>query len=248
MEIWFYTLASVFLVSIISLVGVVGIFLNKSKLKNILFILVSFSVGALFGDALIHLLPEAFEELGINLLTSLFIVLGIIIFFILEKFIRWRHCHIPESKEHIHPIVFTNLIGDGVHNFIDGLLIGASYLVSIPIGVATTIAVVLHEIPQELGDCGVLLHTGMSIKKALTFNFLSALTAVLGAIISLLLGGSIGGYANTLLPITAGGFIYIAGSDLIPELHHDTRLSISFLQLIAIIFGVGIMALLILIG
>lgn len=249
MEPWIYTLVSVFLVSIISIVGIVGIILSKDKLKNILLILVSFSVGALFGDALIHLLPEAFEELGINLSTSLLVILGILIFFVLEKFIRWRHCHIlPESKEHIHPIVFTNLIGDGVHNFIDGLLIGASYLVSIPIGIATTIAVVLHEIPQELGDCGVLLHTGMSMKKALTFNFLSALTAVLGAIISLLLGGSVTGYASTLLPITAGGFIYIAGSDLIPELHHETKLSVSIGQLLAILFGVGVMALLILIG
>jgi len=139
-----------------------------------------------------------------------------------------------------------NLIGDGVHNLIDGMLIGASYTVSIPIGIATTLAVILHEIPQEIGDFGVLLHAGLSIKKAFAFNFLSALTAILGAIISLFAGSHIEGYSSILLPITAGGFIYIAGSDLIPELQYECKLSTSVQQFIAIILGVGIMALLVL--
>jgi zinc and cadmium transporter len=247
MEVWIYTIGSVILVSLISLIGVVGIYFSKEKLQSITFILVSFSVGALFGDALIHLLPKAFRESGTGISTSLYVILGIIIFFILEKFIRWRHCHTPETKEHIHPIAVNNLIGDGVHNFIDGLLIGASYLVSPSVGIATTVAVVLHEIPQELGDSGVLLHTGLSMKKVLLYNFLSASTAIVGAIVSLMIGRSIEGYTMILLPITAGGFIYIAGSDLIPELHHENRLSVSFVQLISILFGVSIMILLLLV-
>ncbi|MBI5182311.1 MAG: ZIP family metal transporter [Nitrospirae bacterium] len=246
MEIWIYTLGSVLIISIISFIGILGISVDRKRLKNILIFLVSFAIGGLFGDAFIHLLPEAFEKLGTNLMTSLYVLLGILIFFVLEKFIRWRHCHIPTSEEHPHPLVTMNLIGDTVHNFIDGLLIGASYTVSIPIGITTALAVVLHEIPQEIGDFGVLLHGGLSIRKAMTYNFLSALSAVLGAVISLIIGSHIEGYTLALLPVTAGGFLYIAGSDLIPELHHEVRASRSFWQLISIIMGIGVMALLLL--
>ena len=197
-----------------------------------------------FSDNL--LLPESFEKLGANLTSSLYIVIGILIFFVLEKFIRWRHCHIATPEGHPHPVAVMNLIGDGVHNLIDGMLIGASYIVSIPIGISTTLAIILHEIPQEIGDFGVLLHSGFSVKKAVAFNFLSAITSILGAIISLFAGSHIEGYSSILLPITAGGFIYIAGSDLIPELQHECKLSISILQFISIILRVGIMALLVL--
>jgi len=246
LKVWIYTLVSVALVSAISLIGVFSLSLNQERLKKILLFLVSFAVGALFGDAFMHLLPESFEKLGFNLATSLFIVGGILFFFVLEKFVRWRHCHIPTSEMHPHPVVTMNLIGDGVHNLIDGMLIGASYCVSIPIGIATTLAVVLHEIPQEIGDFGVLVHGGLSVKKALAFNFLSAVTAILGALISLVIGPHLADYSLSLLPITAGGFIYIAGSDLIPELQHEVKLSNSILQFSSIILGVGVMALLVL--
>ena len=245
LKIWLYTLVSVALVSAVSLIGVFSLSLDQERLKKILLFLVSFAVGGLFGDAFIHLLPQSFEKLGANLSTSLFIVAGIFIFFVLEKFIRWRHCHIPTSEDHPHPVVTMNLVGDGVHNLIDGMLIGASYCVSIPIGIATTLAVVLHEIPQEIGDFGVLVHGGLSVKKALTFNFLSALTAILGALISLVIGPHSTDYSLSLLPITAGGFIYIAGSDLIPELQHEVKLSNSIGQFIFLILGIGIMALLV---
>jgi zinc and cadmium transporter len=246
MQVWIYTIISVILVSAISLIGIFTLFLNKNIPKKILLFLVSFAVGGLFGDAFIHLLPESFEKLGANLTSSLYIVIGILIFFVLEKFIRWRHCHIATPEGHPHPVAVMNLIGDGVHNLIDGMLIGASYIVSIPIGISTTLAIILHEIPQEIGDFGVLLHSGFSVKKAVAFNFLSAITSILGAIISLFAGSHIEGYSSILLPITAGGFIYIAGSDLIPELQHECKLSISILQFISIILGVGIMALLVL--
>ncbi len=244
MELWLYTIGSVVLVSTISFVGILTLLFDRERLNKMLLFLVSFAVGGLFGDAFIHLLPESFEKLGTKLTTSLFIVFGILLFFVLEKFIRWRHCHIPTSEEHPHPLVTMNLIGDSVHNFIDGMLIGASYIVSIPIGITTTIAIILHEIPQEIGDFGVLVHGGLPIKKALLFNFMSASVAAIGAIISLAIGTHIEGYTAALLPITAGGFLYIAGSDLIPELHHEVRASRSLWQLISIMLGVGIMAIL----
>lgn len=248
MELWIYTIVSVFIVSFISLIGIFTLSLKKEKLKKILLFLVSFSAGGLFGDAFIHLLPESFKKLGANLTTSLYIILGILIFFSLEKFVRWRHCHITASKEHLHPIVTMNLVGDIVHNFIDGMIIGGSYIVSIPVGITTTIAVILHEIPQEIGDFGVLVHGGLTVNRAIIFNFLSALAAVLGAIISLVIGPHVEGFALFLLPITAGGFLYIAGSDLIPELQHDVKVSTSLWQFMLIILGVGIMALLVFLG
>ena len=240
--IWFYTIASVFLVSLISFIGVVSLALTKERLSRVLFLMVAFAVGALFGDAFIHLLPESFERLGAGVSTSLLVILGIVIFFVLEKFIHWRHCHIPVSRQHSHPLVAMNLIGDGIHNLIDGILIAASYLASIPIGIATTAAVILHEIPQEIGDFGVLIHGGLSIRKALLYNFLTGLIAVVGALIPLILGESSNHMTTFFLPITAGGFIYIAGSDLIPELKHDARIKTSLGQFISILLGVGIMA------
>ncbi len=240
-----YTLVSVFLVSLISFIGILFISIKPDKLNKILLLLVSFAAGSLFGDSIIHLLPEVFEQIENTLNTSLLVIAGIFIFFVLEKFVRWRHCHIPTSKEHPHPMVTMNLIGDLIHNLIDGMIIGASYSVSIPIGIATTIAVIMHEIPQEIGDFGVFLHGGLSIKKALIINFLSALTAVFGGVISLIVGPAVKHYSLILLPLTAGGFIYIAGSDLIPELQGCETPQMSFLQLIAMACGVGIMALLV---
>lgn len=248
MKVWVWTIGSVIVISLISLIGAATLPLNKTKLKAMLLFMVSFAVGGLFGDAFIHLLPQSFEALGANLKTSLYILAGVFIFFILEKFIRWRHCHIPTSKEHIHPVAALNIIGDGVHNMLDGMIVAASFAVSVPIGIATTLAVILHEIPQEIGDFGILIYSGMSAKKALFFNFLSALTAVVGAVIALTLESRIKGFSTYLLPITAGGFLYIGGSDLIPELHKEdhVKISTSLAQLAAIMLGIGMMALLVL--
>jgi len=239
-----YSLISVIFVSLLSFVGVLFIAIKEEKLKKILLFLVSFAAGGLLGDSFIHLLPEAVEEDGFSLSVSLAVLVGLLLFFVLEKFICWRHCHIPTSKSHPHPVVFMNLIGDGFHNFIDGAVISASFLTTIPLGIATTLAVVLHEIPQEIGDFGVLLHGGLSKNKALIFNFASALAAVGGAILVLILGERIVGVSQLLIPFTAGGFIYIAGSDLIPELHKETNLAKSLIQMVGLILGIGIMLIL----
>ena len=195
LNVWLYSIISVLIVSILSLIGIFTLFLRENHLKNSLLFLVSFSAGALFGDAFIHLIPEAFED-GLGIRLPLYILSGIMTFFILEKFIHWRHCHVPTSKKHPHPFAFTNLIGDGLHNFIDGLLIGGSYLVNIPLGIATTLAVILHEIPQEIGDFGVLLHAGLTKTKALFYNFISAILAILGAVIAILVGSNISGFST----------------------------------------------------
>jgi len=246
MNIWIYTLASVTIISLVSLIGIFTFSIGREKLRKAIVFIVSFAAGALFGDALIHLLPESFEEIGSSLTVSLLVLLGIIFFFILEKFIHWRHCHVLGSEKHLHPVVFMNIIGDFVHNFIDGIFVAGSFLVSIPLGITTSIAVILHEIPQEIGDFGVLLFGGLTFRKALLFNFLSATTAIVGAALTLFLGSYLQEKILYLLPVTAGGFLYIAGSDLIPELKHETKITASIGQLAAMILGIAIMALLLL--
>ena len=241
-------LASVILISIISFIGLFTISINQKKLKKILIYLISFSAGALLGDTFIHLLPEIIKKNNFNLSTSIYILSGIGIFFVLEKFIHWQHCHGNITQEnHVHPFAYMNLIGDALHNFIDGAIIAASYLISVPAGIATTIAVAAHEIPQEIGDFGILLHGGFTKTKALFLNFISALASILGAIITIFAGNTIQNIEIFLIPIAAGGFIYIAGSDLIPELHKETNIKKSIIQLISLILGaVTMLALLLL--
>lgn len=239
-----YTLLSVFAISLISLAGVFTLAINQKILRKVLLLFVSFAAGTLLGDAFIHLVPKSFSSDLPTLSISFLILSGILIFFILEKFLKWHHCHDEDCEIHPRHIAFMNLVGDGLHNLIDGAIIAGSYLVSIPLGIATTTAVLMHEIPQEIGDFGILLHSGFTSRKALAYNFFSAVLAFAGALFVLLLSGSIESLSLYLLPITAGGFIYIASSDLIPELHKETRLSKSFIQLFFFILGIAIMVLL----
>ncbi len=245
-EIWFYTIAGVVVVSLVSFMGALTLAIQIDKLKRILLFFVSFAAGALLGDAFIHLLPETFQETQAVFTSSLFILAGIVLFFILEKIIFWRHCHIPTSEDHPHPVGLINLVGDAFHNFIDGVIIAGSFLVNPALGLSTTIAVFLHEIPQEIGDFSILIHAGYSRGKALLFNFLSALTAVLGAVITLIIGVSVQNVAHILVPFTIGGFIYIAAADLIPEIYRERRTGHSFAQLVFFLLGIGVMGLLLL--
>jgi zinc and cadmium transporter len=242
---WALTLISVFAISLISLCGITIFWINDKKLKKIFVYLVSFAVGGLFGDVFLHLMPEISEEIGLGITASLIILAGILSSFIIERFMQWRHCHIPTSDSHPHSFAYMNLFGDGIHNLIDGLIVGASYVASIPLGIATTIAVIFHEIPQEMGDFGVLVYGGFTKRKALFYNFLTALTAVAGAIVALSLGSMVHGVVPFLLPFAAGNFIYIAGSDLIPELRKDNpEPKKSALQMVSLILGVIPMVLL----
>lgn len=241
-EVWIYSLVSVFLVSLISFVGLWALSIKIEKLKKMLIYVVSFSAGALFGGAFLHLLPELIEESGFTLQTSYMILFGIVLFFFLEKMIHWHHYHLPFGKGHEHPFAIMNLIGDGFHNFLDGLIIGAAYLVDIQAGIAVTMAVALHEIPQEISDFGVLLHGGFSKGKALLFNFLSALLAVVGAIVALTLSNFVENIQFFIVPIAIGGFIYVAGSDLIPELHKEFGRKKAFFELATLILGIVVMA------
>ena len=243
-DIWLWTLLSVVIVSLVSLVWLATFCLQVKKLKTIVIYLISFAAGALLGDVFIHLLPEAVEEAGgFVMRISLGVLGGMVLFFLLEKIIHWRHCHMPiDGKEHVHAFAYTNLIGDALHNFLDGVIIAGSYLVSVPVGMATTLAVMLHEIPQEIGDFSVLIHGGFTRQKALWLNFLTALSAVVGAALTLVLAERIEGLVSWLLPLAAGGFIYIASADLIPELHKDATTKRSLGQILAFIIGIGVMA------
>ncbi len=243
---FWYALLSVALVSAVSLVGVVVLTLRIDIVSKILLYLVSFSTGAILGTVFFHLLPEVMEHAGDPLVGSAWILVGMMLAFCVEKFIHWHHCHRTEHDDagghHNHPLGALILIGDGIHNFLDGTLIAAAYLVSVPVGIAATVAVILHEIPQELGDISLLLHSGFSRNKAILWNFLSACTAIVGAGIALFFETKMDGIEFILLPIAAGNFLYIATTDLIPELHKETRLQKSAVQALLLLVGIGFMA------
>jgi zinc and cadmium transporter len=238
----FYTIVSVVIVSLISLISIYSLILKRVNNQHFLLLLVSLSAGSLFGGAFLHLLPEAVEMQGFSLQVSLLLLLGVVLFFVLEKFIHWQHCHDhAHEKKHNHAIAPLNLLGDAFHNLLDGLIISGSYFVSIPAGIATTVAVIMHEIPQEIADFGVLVYSGMSKKKALLLNFLSAAVAIVGAVIGIIWGARSEQFIQLILPVAAGGFLYIAGSNLIPELHKECGLKDSFWHLLALLAGIGIM-------
>ncbi len=240
-QVWLYSIISVLIVSIIPLGGIVILGIKLDRLKKILIYLVSFSAGALFGDAFIHLLPELIRGGNYTSMAAIYIIVGLLMFFVLEKFVHWQHCHMPIHKHHVHPFAYMNLLGDGLHNFIDGLIIAGSYVVSIPVGVATTIAVILYEIPQEIGDLGVMIYAGFSRVKAILLHLATGLTAVLGTLLGLWLTEFFANIETLLISIAIGGFIYIAGSDLIPELHKETNAKISLMQIFFFILGVCVM-------
>jgi len=235
---YIYAFISVLVVSLVSLIGVFSLSLREEIIKKYISLFISLAVGALLGDAFIHLIPEVFKNSSNPSLVSLLIISGILVFFIIEKFLHWHHHEDDTEINHIHPVGRLLLFTDGFHNLIDGIIIGVSFLVSVPIGIATTIAVVLHEIPQEIGDFAVLIHSGYNKKRALWLNFLSALMAVFGVIIALIFGSVAEAFTLWVLPIAAGGFIYIAVADLIPELQKTKKLKYSIWQILTLLLGV----------
>lgn len=238
---------SVITVSLLSLLGLIAFPFGEEKIKKFLIWAVAFAGGTLLGDAFLHLIPESYKD-GAGVGISFSILGGMLAFFVLEKFIHWHHCHDVGCEEHNHTFSYVIMVGDAAHNFIDGMIIAASYMVSIPIGIATTLAVVFHEIPHEVGDFASMLYGGFSKQKALWYNFLAGITAVFGALAVLIVGSSFSNLAYYLIPFAAGGFIYVASADIIPELHKSTKPHHSLLQLLFIIAGIGIMYALLVIG
>lgn len=241
--IYIYALMATSIVSIVSLVGLLGLSLREDVLRKYIFVFVSLAVGALLGDAFLHLIPESFEALQNGTTIGLLLIAGLFAFFVLEKFLHWHH-HEDDSyshEHHIHPVGTLVLVSDAVHNFIDGIVIGASFMVSLPVGIATTLAVILHEIPQEIGDFAVLLHAGYTRAKALWLNFLSALTAIAGTLIAFALGSASEVLTIWVLPVAAGGFLYIALADLLPELHKTHEGNHTYTQVTALVVGVALM-------
>lgn len=242
-----YIIITTILISLVSFIGIFTLALKDKVLNKILLFLVSLSAGALMAGAFLHLIPEAIEKsiyeheghIEIPLEIFIFVIVGFILFFIIEKVLHWRHCH--KENCDIHTFHYMNLIGDSVHNFIDGLILAASYVTSIELGITTTFAIVAHEIPQEIGDFGVLIYGGFKKKKAIMLNFIVAATSIIGGIIGFIISRAIDDATIFLLPFAAGGFIYIAATDLIPEIKKELDYKKYLITLIIFIFGILLM-------
>jgi zinc and cadmium transporter len=235
-----YIIISGFIISLIALIGIFALSLRDKVLNQVLMVLVALSAGTLIGGAFFHLLPESIEEMqGVDIFP--FVLLGYLMFFIVENFLHWHHCH--KKMHDKHTFHYMNLIGDTIHNFIDGLIIAASFVVSIPLGLATSIAVAAHEIPQEIGDFGVLVYGGFTKKKALILNFIVALSVIIGGIVGFFVSQIAEEATMFLLPFAAGGFIYVAATDLIPEIRKETDIRKSIMVLEFFILGILLMLL-----
>ena len=233
-------LLSTFLVSIVSLIGAFTFILKENLLSRALFYFVGFSAGALIGAAFLDVIPEALEHMD-SRSAFYFVIFGIVIFFVVEKYLHWRHCHQGHAC-HAQSFTYLNLIGESFHNFLDGMIIAAAFIVSRKLGFITTLAVVLHEIPHELGNFCVLMYGGFERKKALMFNFFSACMAMVGALLGFFLADTVHGFTNFILPLAGGGFIYIAACDLIPELHKENATRRSSLAFLAFVSGIALIA------
>ncbi len=246
-----YALLSSVIISLVAIAGVLPLYFKKKISNRLLTLLLSVSVGTLLGCVFLQLLPEFLSEkytlgLAINLMV------GFLSFFILENFIH-SHCNNEEHKKKLScdskkPLGLLNIVGDAIHNFVDGLVIGATYMVSIPLGIGASISIALHELPQEIADFGILIYAGYSKKKALLYNFLSATTAIIGTVIGLFLSSKLTNFNSFILPFIAGVFIYIAASNLIPELHKHSDIKVSILNVFSIVFGFALIALITIFG
>lgn len=242
---------SVTLVGAVSLAGMLTLSMSETRVRRLATFFVSFAAGALLGDTFIHLVPEIFADArgpG-TLRASLLILGGMLLFFVVEKLLRHQHglLHRHHHHEGIErpELAGVNILGDAIHNYIDGLLIGASWLAGPALGISTTLAVLLHEIPQELGDFGILIHSGLTVRQAALLNVASAAVAVLGTATAVVAGAvAHQQMTQVLVPLTAGGFVYIAAADLIPELQHDRSMRALAVQTGLIACGIAVMALL----
>ncbi|MCX6800886.1 MAG: ZIP family metal transporter [Candidatus Diapherotrites archaeon] len=238
---------SLLAISLVSLIGLFSFAVNSKKIGKLLGEMVAFAVGALLGDVFIHLLPELGKN-GFSLEISITILAGMVSFFVLEKFIHWHHCHHVEHGKACQRFTYMSIYGDALHNFIDGIILAGAFISGNVIGFSTAIAVFLHEVPQEIGDFGILLKGGFTKKRALFYNFVTALTTFVGAGFALYFSTLMEGIAPFFIAFAAGSFLYIAGTDLLPELHKEFSPKKIFSQIFFIILGIGVMGALLLIG
>lgn len=235
-----YIIASNFVISLASLIGVFTLSLKQEFLQKILLKLVALSSGALLGGAFLHLMPEGLEMMPSNKFFAI-VLITLVVYLIIEKLLHWHHCHAgPQCPQH-HIMGYMNLFGDAIHNFIDGMIIASTFVISVPLGITASLAIILHEIPQEIGDFGVLLYSSFSRAKALWANFLVSLMAIAGGIIGWALFSHIENITKYLLPIASAGFLYIALSDILPELRKEQKMSKFLWSLLFMFIGIGLL-------
>lgn len=244
MTTFFWILGATLVSSVGSLSLAAGLlFFSSEKQKKIIPGLVSYAVGALLAAALLGLLPEAihhFEEFGVgHKMPFIILLISLLGFFLLEKIIRVHHCHNTECDSHSHESAKMILLGDALHNFVDGVLIAASFMVSVEVGIIATASIFVHEVAQEVGDFAILLHSGFSRRQAYFANLFSALTAFLGAIVGYWFLDMIEPALPYVMTVAAGSFLYIALADLSPELHKTSTVKHSIQQLLLILLGVA---------
>jgi len=238
MEILFWILLMTFINGLFAFSGAFSLFLSSNSLKKITIFFVSFSIGALLGGAFFHFIPEALEKLSL-IKTILLILAGILMFFIAEKILHGHHCHNGKCE---HVYTYLMMYGDAIHNFLDGLIIAGSFFISVSFGIITSLLIISHELPQEIADFGVLIHGGMKKSKALFYNFLAQLTAVLGGIIGFFFL-RFKEQAIYIMPVAAGGFLYIAIKDLFPEILKEKNKIKQLINIILLILGLLILVL-----
>lgn len=229
-----YSLIANVFICLLSLVGVATILLNKKLLNDILIFFVALAAGTMLGSAFLHLIPESVSQLDISK-VNITVLVSFIFFFILERLVHWHHHH---SLDDVHSMGIISLAADAIHNFLDGLIITSAFYVNFNLGLVTSVAVILHEIPQELGDFGVLLHSGFNIKKALFANLLVAFTSILGVFAGYFLLDKISFISPYISAFAAGGFIYLSTSDLVPEIKNEDNLKKSWLSFLVFCIGI----------
>jgi zinc and cadmium transporter len=226
--------------SLVALVGLVTFGMPRAVLDRLLLSLVALAAGSLLGGAIFNMLPEAIEALGNRLQVYVWLMAGFVTFFVLEQFLHWHHCHRTDHDAH-RPLGFLVLLADGLHNFIGGLAVAGAFIVDIRVGIVTWLVAAAHEVPQELGDFGVLVHSGWSRRGALVWNVVSASTFLFGGLLAYGLSDTLD--VALLLPFAAGNFIYIGATDLVPEVSRHADEGKNLVNLAAFALGLALMLL-----